>query len=146
MASAGIFADILAQLSAAADSLVDSLSERSESRGRQSGATIDLATKLSTGRKIVHILDAFVNTALTDDHALLANWNQGKRVQKVGVRSATITTTAEPMSPYRHTDMRPASSSQRDTGAHREMHPLGITKLPTSGHPRQSHGSSQSPL
>ena len=35
----------------------------------------------------MHVLDAFVKTALDEDPALLAGWNTVKRVQKVPARS-----------------------------------------------------------
>lgn len=97
--TAGLPADFIAQLGNAADALVLSLSERSQSRGRQSGATKGLKSMLSAGRRIVHVLDAFVKSALKDDPALLANWNSVKRVQLVAVRPATPTPPAPPAPP-----------------------------------------------
>ena len=47
-----------------------------------------LKRKLSDGRKIVHILDAFVKSALKDDPALLRNWNLVKRVPRPTGRAA----------------------------------------------------------
>jgi hypothetical protein len=87
--SAGLPVDFIAQLNAAADAMLLSLSERSQHRGRLRGATIGLKTTLATGRKIVHVLDAFVRTALRDDPALLANWNHVKRVPRPAGRSST---------------------------------------------------------
>jgi hypothetical protein len=80
--SAGLPADFIAQLNGAADALVGSIASRTNSRGSRSQATRGLKAKLTEGRKIVHILDAFVQTALVDDPALLANWNLVKRVPK----------------------------------------------------------------
>ena len=84
---AGLAPDFIAQLTGAADAMVQSLSDRSQSRGRQSGATSGLKVTLSSGRKIVHVLDAFVRTALQSDPPLLANWNAVKRVQKTAARA-----------------------------------------------------------
>jgi hypothetical protein len=100
--AAGLPADFAAQLTGAADALVSSLSERSQSRGRRSGATKGLAKRLTDGRRIVHVLDAFVKSALKNDAPLLANWNKVKRVQRVGVRPTTLATPA-PTIPPAHT-------------------------------------------
>lgn len=89
--SAGLSADFIAQLRGAADALLLSLSERSQNRGRSKGATTGLKAKLSAGRKIVHVLDAFVKSAAKDDAALLTNWNMVKRVPKVMGRAAAGT-------------------------------------------------------
>ena len=79
---AGLPPDFVAQLNGAADALVDVVAARTNSRGKRRGATDGLKTKLSAGRKVVHILDAFVKSALKDDSALLENWNLIKRVPK----------------------------------------------------------------
>ncbi len=72
--SLGLPADFIAQLEAAAQALLVSESERTKSRGRAKGATTGLKSALSEGRSIVHIMDAFVRSAVKDDSALLANW------------------------------------------------------------------------
>lgn len=94
--SAGLPEDFIARLKAAADAMTQSLSERSQSRGRQSGATIGLKATLTAGRKIVRVLDAFVRTALQSDPALLGNWNAVRRVQKVVVRPNAPTDAVSP--------------------------------------------------
>jgi hypothetical protein len=80
--SAGLPVDFITQLSEAADALVGTIASRANSRGSRTQATQGLKTSLSEGRRIVHILDAFVQTALVNDPALLANWNLVKRVPK----------------------------------------------------------------
>jgi hypothetical protein len=91
--AAGLPADFVARLDAAADALVVFLSDRAQSRGKRSGATKGLKSQLASGRKIVRILDAFVKSALKDDPALLANWNAVKRVRKfTGCAAATALT------------------------------------------------------
>jgi hypothetical protein len=94
--AAGVPADFITRLNAAAEALLVSLSDRARSRGKRSGATKGLKSQLASGRKIVHILDAFVRSALKDDPALLANWNAVKRVRKFTRRTATTTLTGAP--------------------------------------------------
>jgi hypothetical protein len=94
--AAGLPADFVARLDAAADALVVSLSDRAQSRGKRSGATKGLKSQLASGRKIVHILDAFVKSALKDDPALLTNWNAVKRVRKFTGRAAVTTSAGTP--------------------------------------------------
>jgi hypothetical protein len=79
---AGLAADFVAQLSAAADAVVGVVANRTTSRGKRRGATDGLKARLTEGRKVVHILDALVKSALKDDPALLGNWNLVKRVTK----------------------------------------------------------------
>jgi hypothetical protein len=101
--AAGVPADFVTRLDAAADALLVSLSDRAQSRGKRSGATKGLKSQLASGRKIVHILDAFVKSALKDEPALLANWNAVKRVRKFTGRTAVTasagTLTPAPISP-----------------------------------------------
>jgi hypothetical protein len=94
--AAGLPADFIAQLTAATDAMIASGEERLQSRGRRSGATVDLSAKLTAGRKIVHVLDAFVKSALRDEPGLLANWNVVRRVRRVSTRAADGTPTPAP--------------------------------------------------
>ena len=80
---AGVPADFPAQLKAAADALIGAREERSMSRVSRVTATKGLHTKLSAGRKVVHVLDVMVRRALKFEPELLAGWNQVKRVSKV---------------------------------------------------------------
>lgn len=84
--AAGMPADFIPQLTAAADELLESVDERSQSRNRARGATAGLKAKLSEGRKVVWILDSFVTTALKDDAALLAEWRATVRLPQRGGR------------------------------------------------------------
>lgn len=84
----GLPVDFIAQLNAAADAMVAALGTRTQKQGARTGATKGLKAKLSEGRKCVHVLDALVQSALVDDDALLANWNQIKRVRLVASRPA----------------------------------------------------------
>jgi len=80
--AAGMPEDFIKQLTDAADALLASLGDRTENRGARAGATAGLKARLTEGRRIVGVLDAFVKTALHGDAALLRNWNIVKRVQK----------------------------------------------------------------
>lgn len=97
--SAGLPTDFIAQLTGAADDLVTALDERTQIRGKRKGATKGLKDSLSAGRKIVHILDAFVKSALKDNPALLASWNTVKRVRRTGARAASATAPAPASTP-----------------------------------------------
>jgi hypothetical protein len=79
---AGLAADFVAQLNTAADAVVGVVANRTTSRGKRRGATDGLKARLTEGRKVVHILDALVKSALKDNLALLGNWNLVKRVTK----------------------------------------------------------------
>jgi len=90
--------DFIAQLEKAAQALLDSLNDREQSQGKRTGATTDLQAKLRDGRKIVHILDALVKSALKNEPGLLANWNAVKRVKLVPGRPP-VTPTPTPTPP-----------------------------------------------
>jgi len=92
---AGLPADFIAQLTAASDAVVASVSTRMQTKGTRGGATQGLKTLLSRGRRIVHVLDGFVQTALQNDPAMLASWNIVKRVQRTN-RPSSATSVAGP--------------------------------------------------
>jgi hypothetical protein len=94
--AAGLHEDFAARLTTAANEMLTALNERTQSRGKRGGATKGLKQKLAAARRIVHVLDAFVQTALKDDPALLAHWNLVKRVQQVTGRPPTVAPTATP--------------------------------------------------
>lgn len=85
----GLPADFIDRLNTAATDLQASRTDHTNIRGKRIVATTSLKSKLSAGRKIVHILDAYVNTALKDDPELLSGWNSVKRVNLVGLSRAT---------------------------------------------------------
>jgi hypothetical protein len=94
---AGLPDDFVAALIAAADAMIASISERESNRNAVRGATESLATKLAESRRVVHVLDAFVQSKLQSDDGLLASWNRAKRVLRVsGGRPASIETTPVP--------------------------------------------------
>jgi hypothetical protein len=90
--SAGLPADFIAQLRAASTAMVASVAERNQNRGKRGGATTGLKQKLGRARRIVHVLDAFIQTALKDDQVLLSSWNIVKRVRRNTNRPTTPTT------------------------------------------------------
>lgn len=94
--AAGLSADFVEQLAAAADAMTASLDERAQSRSARSGATTGLKARLSAGRRIVHVLDAFVRTALKDDPALLSAWNTVKRVRVIPPTPTLVTNPSAP--------------------------------------------------
>jgi hypothetical protein len=85
--SAGLPPDFLARLNAASSELVAAVSDRTQSRGRQSGATAGLKQRLSSARKLVHVLDTLIEAEVEDDEALLANWHMIKRVRRTGPKA-----------------------------------------------------------
>ena len=87
--SAGLPTDFIAQLRAATTALVAAVAERNQNRGKRGGATTGLKQKLGRARRIVHVLDAFIQTALKDDQVLLSSWNIVKRVRRNTNRPAT---------------------------------------------------------
>lgn len=81
--SAGLPVDFLAQLTGATDAMLQSIGDRARNSSNRRTATKGLQAKLSAGRKIVRVLDAFVRTALKDDPALVAGWLTAKRVRVI---------------------------------------------------------------
>lgn len=80
---AGLREDFVEALTAAADAMVESVSDRAQSRGRVSGATKGLRTSLASGRKLVGVIDALLASVLAEDPALLASWKSVKRVRRI---------------------------------------------------------------
>jgi hypothetical protein len=78
----GLDEDFVEALTSAADALVEAVNDRVQARGQVSGATRGLRTLLSSGRKLVDLLDALVVRALADDPALVANWRHVKRIRR----------------------------------------------------------------
>ena len=85
---AGLRDDFIVRLTRATDALLAAIEERAQNRGRWHGGTQGLKTRLTTGRKLVHILDTLVRSALAEDPSLLAHWNSIKRVRRVSTRAS----------------------------------------------------------
>jgi len=83
---AGLPADFIRRLIIAANTLNDVVNERQQLAGARVGATRGLRTQLSRGRGLVQVLDAFIQSALSDDPATCQNWNIVMRVPR-GPRS-----------------------------------------------------------
>jgi hypothetical protein len=87
--SAGLPTDFIARLNAATSAMVSAVDDRNQNRVKRGGATTGLKRKLGRARRIVHVLDAFVQTALKDDPELLKSWTMVKRVRRPSNRPAT---------------------------------------------------------
>lgn len=79
---AGCKPEFIQNLRIAADELLATLHERALSRGIVREATSALHTKLSRARKVLHVIDGFLRSALANDPDRLANWKLVKRVPK----------------------------------------------------------------
>ncbi|MGH7619627.1 MAG: hypothetical protein ACREPM_20635 [Gemmatimonadaceae bacterium] len=77
---AGLPPDFADRLRTAAADMLTSRKDRTLRRGDRAGATVGLRQTLSAGRRIVGVLDAFVQTALAGDPPLRAAWTAIKRV------------------------------------------------------------------
>lgn len=90
---AGLPTDFISQLNSAVEAMLAAISDRSQSRGKRKSATTGIKARLTAGRKTVHVLDAFVQTALKDNPILLSGWNGVKRVQQTAGRPQTPVST-----------------------------------------------------
>jgi hypothetical protein len=81
--SPGLREDFVEALTAAADAMAQSVSDRAQSRGKVSGATRGLRTSLASGRQLVGVIDALLASVLAEDPALLASWTRVKRVRRI---------------------------------------------------------------
>src|SRR6266550_1872845 len=77
---AGLAADFVDQLSAAADALEQVIKERGSTRLQRTGATAALGAEVKRGRKAVMVIDAALRRALKGKLSLLAEWRSAKRV------------------------------------------------------------------
>jgi hypothetical protein len=107
--SAGLPPDFVARLNGATEALLASVVARARNRGMRKGATTGLKQRLSAARKVVHVLDAFVKTALKDNPTLLADWNSVKRVRRNANRPASVVTPPTPP-PTSSTSSTPAAA------------------------------------
>lgn len=97
--AAGLPPDFVARLGAATSELRACVADRTLNRGKQSGATVGLKQQLSNARKLVHVLDAFVQAALEDNESLLAGWNAVKHVRKIASQPKTPVAEVKPIAP-----------------------------------------------
>ncbi|HVA89919.1 MAG TPA: hypothetical protein VNL71_08740 [Chloroflexota bacterium] len=80
--AAGLSSDFADRTRAAADAMRDALLERDRLITQRVGARSGLADSLTAGRRVVHVLDAMMWSALKEDKALLAAWHQAQRVER----------------------------------------------------------------
>jgi hypothetical protein len=111
---AGLQPDFVLQLTGAADAMLNAIDDRVANRGKRTGATKGIKYKLIAARKIVHILDSFVRTALKDDPPLLGTWNTVKRVSQVTGRPS-VAAPASPVSALPAPAPAPALSTPAPT-------------------------------
>ncbi|MES2177984.1 MAG: hypothetical protein V4550_08950 [Gemmatimonadota bacterium] len=93
---AGMKPDFIQALRTAADDMVQALKDRTQSKGKVRTATSALRSKLIRARKVVHVLDAMVKSALVGNQDLLAGWNLVKRVPQTRSSTAPAATTTTP--------------------------------------------------
>ena len=77
---AGLAADFVDRLSAAADALEQVIKERGSTRLQRTGATAALGAQVSRGRKAVRLIDASLRRVLKDNAPLQAEWRSARRV------------------------------------------------------------------
>lgn len=83
---AGLPADFLAQLGAAADELTGAVSKKGNHRANRRGATDGLDKSVQKARKAVRVLDAMLRAELPLDEPLVTEWREAVRVIRGGVR------------------------------------------------------------
>jgi hypothetical protein len=88
LVDAGLRPEFLAQLTAAADAMVQPLAQRAELRDRLKEATKGIKASLASARDVVGIIDALLEGAFASDPGFLAGWRSVKRVRKVRARRA----------------------------------------------------------
>jgi hypothetical protein len=79
---AGLKTDFIQSLRTASDDMVQALKDRMESKSKVRVATSALSNKLSRARKVVHVLDVMVKSALVGNADLLEGWNLVKRTPR----------------------------------------------------------------
>jgi len=91
-------ADVVAQLSRAADSLEKSLGNHASKKVAIGVATASLRQHLMEGRRAVALLDPVVTKKLAGNAGLLEGWRQAKRVvKKPGVVAGVVASPAAPV-------------------------------------------------
>ncbi len=78
--NAGLAAEFIAQLRAAADALSESYGSRRENQTASAGATRGLLAAERRGRQALRILDTLVVPALGRDDAMLRGWRSARRI------------------------------------------------------------------
>jgi hypothetical protein len=94
--AAGLPADFITQLVAAADAMLVPIDTRTQNRGKRNGATKGLKETVRSALKTVRVLDSFVRPVIKDDPALLATWDSVRRPPAKAGRAAGTTTAPTP--------------------------------------------------
>jgi hypothetical protein len=81
--------DFIAQLNAAADALLATVTDRKQSSQKRGTATSGLKRQVSDANRVLSVIDKAVKSALKDNPALLDGWNQIKKVRKTAGRPQT---------------------------------------------------------
>ena len=108
----GMPADFIARINAAAEALNNSLADHTDIRAKRRTATAGVKATITSGRKLVNILDKYVKSALKDNPVLLEGWNNVKRVDRSGQRVTSAPTGTTPPTPS-----TPATSAPAPTPA-----------------------------
>ena len=93
---AGLAPDFIQQLLAAADALAAAIGDHKLRKGDRGGATEALAKQLSAGRKVVKVLNDFVQKTGQDDIALLGAWRIVKRLRQASAVKEVAASEAAP--------------------------------------------------
>lgn len=109
----GLPTDFVAQLTAVAGRLKESLDARGLARGSRASASRGLEAELALGRRLVTVLDVSMTRILREDPAKLAEWRHVKRVM---VRASVPR-------------VSPTGGEESPTGI--EVSPTGIVASPT---------------
>jgi len=78
--AAGLSADFVEQLEAAADAVAQIITDRGTTRAQRTGATAALGTAASRGRRVLEVLSAMIQPQLANDPALLAEWKTARHI------------------------------------------------------------------
>lgn len=84
---AGLPTDFADRLRAAADAMLAAIDTRKQQWSSRHGATTGLRESMSTARKIVRVLDAFVRIEIGPNQPLLAEWDSVRRPPSRPTRS-----------------------------------------------------------
>ncbi|HEX8723956.1 MAG TPA: hypothetical protein VF737_01045 [Gemmatimonadaceae bacterium] len=79
----GMPPDFPKQLTDAADAMLATVTERRQRAVERKHATVGIRQFASQGRRVVHVLNALIRSALRDDPALLEAWHRAQRVYHV---------------------------------------------------------------
>ena len=89
--AAGLKPDFAEQLKTAASVMLGLTAEYKQNKYTSREAATSLRTQLSRGRKMIHMVDALLQSALADRPGLLDAWNMARRVHRKGYPSAPVT-------------------------------------------------------